>query len=80
MLELSFMVTHADVVAFLHCDPAPTDPEERLIFSLSNDVPAKLIIAKNRNGAVGTTIDLVFHPQWYRFDLAPRIDDADIPE
>ncbi len=51
----------ADVVMFIHRDRRPTDDDG----SAAQD--AKVILAKQRNGPVGT-VDLVFLPQYAKFE------------
>ena len=66
----------ADAVCFLYkpnCNDGTAD-------DYSDTPPINLLIAKQRNGASGVDVNLIFFKSWTRFESAAKVDSADIPE
>lgn len=59
----------ADVVMFIHRESVP--PEDGGGGSSSTAIPVELIVAKQRNGPIGS-VDLVFLPEYTRFESRTR--------
>ncbi|MFP2933851.1 replicative DNA helicase [Pyxidicoccus sp. 3LG] len=61
----------ADVVMFIHREEAEEGPDGQPAQSSSTVIPVELIIAKQRNGPIGS-IDLVFLAEYTRFESRSR--------
>jgi len=68
----------ADVIAILNRLREQDDEETATLAREGKGIPSRLVIAKNRNGPTGTA-ELLFFPQWTKFDDPERICDEDVP-
>ena len=65
----------ADMVALLHRERETDTGKTRE--EIEQGIEVELILAKHRNGETGT-VNLLFFPQWTRFDSKSRVDQKDI--
>lgn len=66
----------ADIVALLHRTRQTDDLEIAEAIARGEGIPTDLIVAKNRDGATGIA-ELMFYPQYTRFDDMPRTTPED---